>query len=1453
MKDGYGLVSGGIMNLLVVDDERCQLKPILEDEGYHVQCINGENAVEHLKEHAYDGVISHGLASGIDSFKLLQELMHDPQLNTIPVIIVTDTVNDHDKEFALQIGADLYVEISEFSDTDTGSTLKKILTSEKNPPVPMGELEFLKKYSHTLKNAVNAQNEIIQKMHKKLSQSKIQYKKLFEGAHDATFILDTEGTHVKVNKKASQLLGYTQKELKGLSFRNIVVPSAIPDSKSKLKILLQGGDIPVYEKKFRTKKGDIIPVEISVSGITDESGNVQYIQSIVRNITERKKAEEKLKESEEKFRTLVEQAAVGIAIIQDSVLTYVNSWFADMTGYGIHELVGNPVTTYIKCDQPSWLKGDNNLHEGTIQKKDGHTVYIEFNCGPTTFKGKSALLLIVRDITEHKAAEVALYQSEKQYQNLFENAPIGIYRTTPDGKILMANPTLVRLLGYSSYEKLAQRNLEEEGYETGYPRKVFKEYMDRDGEIIGLESGWTRKDGTTVFLRENARAVRDSNGTILYYEGTVEDITARRKAEEKIQKSEEWFRALVQNSLDVVYVLNNEEIIQYVSPNVNQVMGYVEPQGTESLQVLDFVHPQDVPIVQKALNELRKNPGKTIVYEFRIRDNWGQYLWMEVWGKNMLETPAVSGIVLNVRNITERKKAEEKLKESEERYRSIVELAPDGIITFDLKGVVTSVNSAFLKISGYTKDNIVGKHMSKIPTIRWRDIPRYIQLFSNLIQGKIDKPFEFSWIRKDGTERQGEAHIALMKRDGKTVGLQSIVRDITERKKAEEMLRLSEEKYRTLVENLSVGVYRVTPGKKGKFIDVNQAFALMLGYEKEEILQLHARDIYVNPDNRDAFSKKMIDKKFIKNEELQLKRKDGTTIIASDTARAVYENGDLVYFDGVAEDITQRKQVERELKKYRQHLEELVEERTTKLREANEKLQQEIQERLLAEESLAAEKEQLAVTLRSIGDGVITADMEGTVVLVNKVAEKLTGWSQEEASGRDLNEIFATADERTGTPCENPVEKVLSSGTVVGLGNNTMLIAKDGTERIIADSGAPIRDRNSRIVGVVLVFRDITEKRKMEQELLRAQKLESLGILAGGIAHDFNNILTAVLNNVTLAKINAQDTTIETKLTKIEKASLQAKNLTHQLLTFSKGGTPIKKVTSITDLIEESASFALRGSNVRCHFYIADTVWPVDIDEGQISQVINNVIINADQAMPEGGIIQVRVGNAVVNSDDTVPIPQGHYIKISITDEGVGIPKNHLSKIFDPYFSTKQKGSGLGLATSYSIVKRHNGLIDVESQVGVGTTFHIWLPASVKEWKKQKDTQDISITREAKILLMDDEENILDAAGEVLAYLGYTVAFARDGADAISLYEKARQKGEPFDVVIMDLTVPGGMGGEETIQKLLSIDPGVCAIVSSGYSNDPVMADYQKYGFKGVITKPYTVEELNETLQQVME
>jgi PAS domain S-box-containing protein len=805
----------------------------------------------------------------------------------------------------------------------------------------------------------------------------------------------------------------------------------------------------------------------------------------------------------------------------------------------------------------------------------------------------------------------------------------------------------------------------------------------------------------------------------------------------------------------------------------------------------------------------------------------------------------------------ERMQMEEALKKSEQKYRSIFENISDIYYRVDLEGTLVMTSPSGPRLLGYDSvEEVIGKNLAQ--TFYYNPDDRELFLEELKKYGKVTN-FEILLKKKDGTPLIGETNSHFVYDDaGNPVAIEGIFRDISERRQAEDMLRVSEVKYRMLIENLNVGVYRVDPRGEGKLIDVNHAFISMLGYDsKEEILNLPVADLYLNPEKRKGVLEKISRQKAIKNEELILKKKDRTPITVSDTGRGIYDkDGNLQYFDGVIEDITERKKAEEELQEYRHQLEEVVEKRTAELVQINKQMEQEILDRKKIEDSLAAEKERLAVTLRSIGDGVITTDMESTVVLINKVAEGLTGWSQEEAVGKSLSTVFNIMSERTLTPCENPVEKVLREGAVVGLGNSTLLISKDGTERVIADSGAPIRDRDSKVIGVVLVFRDVTEKRKIEQEMQRTEKLESLGNLAGGIAHDFNNILTAILNNTTLAKMYAADNNVTEKLAKIEKASLQARELTQQLLTFSRGGAPVRKITSIEELIKDTVSFALRGSNVRCHFHFQEGLQPADIDEGQISQVINNLIINADQAMPEGGIIRVVAENVVLG-EDTLPLQKGAYVKISVADQGVGIPKKHQQRIFDPYFTTKQKGSGLGLSTSYSIIKKHDGHMDVESDVGVGTTFYVWLPAS-REGKEEKVATIISEKEkpqggEGRILLMDDEACVREAACEVLQYLGYTVQTAEDGKEALALYIEAQTQGVPFDAVIMDLTIPGGMGGKEAILALKKVDPQVKAIVASGYSTDPILANYKDYGFNGVVVKPYSIDELSRTLCSVLE
>jgi two-component system cell cycle sensor histidine kinase/response regulator CckA len=412
----------------------------------------------------------------------------------------------------------------------------------------------------------------------------------------------------------------------------------------------------------------------------------------------------------------------------------------------------------------------------------------------------------------------------------------------------------------------------------------------------------------------------------------------------------------------------------------------------------------------------------------------------------------------------------------------------------------------------------------------------------------------------------------------------------------------------------------------------------------------------------------------------------------------------------------------------------------------------------------------------------------------------------------------------------------------------------ESKKRIVSITFSPHIFHEAKKLASLVTLRDVTNIRKMEEDVMKATKLESISIFAGGIAHDFNNILTIMLGNLSLTKmLLTDDDNIRKRLDKVEMAAIRAKDLTQQLLMFSKEGVPVKKISSIKELIEESVNFSLTGSKIVCETLIPDDIWALEIDEGQISQSINNLIINAIQAMPEGGRILFSVRNIVLKNDNKFRLKAGHYVRVSIEDEGIGIPAENLNKIFDPYFTTKEKGNGLGLSSVYSIINKHDGAISVESTVGIGTKFNIYLPANPEVKIEHKTENENVLSGEGKILVMDDEEDILEVAEIMLKNLGYDVVTTKNGNEALELYKSALANNHPFNVVIMDLTIRGGMGGKHAIKKLLMMDPQAKVIVSSGYSNDPTMANYMSYGFKGLIMKPFKMKDLWKTLKNVIE
>ena len=505
-------------------------------------------------------------------------------------------------------------------------------------------------------------------------------------------------------------------------------------------------------------------------------------------------------------------------------------------------------------------------------------------------------------------------------------------------------------------------------------------------------------------------------------------------------------------------------------------------------------------------------------------------------------------------------------------------------------------------------------------------------------------------------------------------------------------------------------------------------------------------------------------------------------------------------------------------------------------------------------EELQTARDEVASGLEKYSDlydfapvGYLTLDPEGRVLEANLTCASLLGIDRSRLVKRRFGVFVSAAD----LPAFNAfITRVFESKAREFC---EVMLLKEGKppvevriEAVVAASGRECR----------AAVTDIAERKQGEKDRLVLSKLESTGILAGGIAHDFNNLLAVIVLNLELARTLPPGRKLTRHLEAAKETALMARGLTQQLLTFARGGAPVRKVTSLSGVIHESVRPALSGSRVRCEFSLAEDLWPAEVDEGQVGQVIRNMVLNAKEAKPQRGVVSVRAENVVVGSQENPSVPPGEYVRVSIADRGDGISKEVLPKIFDPYFSTKQrgdqKGMGLGLTICHAVVQKHGGAIAVESTVGAGTTFHIYLPASRKLSGEEEASVPKALPRHGRILVMDDEEGVREPFGLTLQQMGHEVELAKDGETAIEVYERAKGVGRPFDVVILDLTGMGGMGGQEAIRALLRIDPTVKAIVMSGYANDPVVLEHERHGFRGALKKPFNTGELHEIVFRVM-
>jgi len=501
-----------------------------------------------------------------------------------------------------------------------------------------------------------------------------------------------------------------------------------------------------------------------------------------------------------------------------------------------------------------------------------------------------------------------------------------------------------------------------------------------------------------------------------------------------------------------------------------------------------------------------------------------------------------------------------------------------------------------------------------------------------------------------------------------------------------------------------------------------------------------------------------------------------------------------------------------------------------------------------AEKALLKSEGRYRRLVESSPESIFIFDNNNRLTFANNAGIRLLGAEELDVIiGNSLQDFVHPSDYES---VEDSIAEMLGNHHEIPL-TERRFIRVDGSVVDVEMVAIPIAYPNS--AGIQIVVLDISERKRIETERLRVQRIESIGVLAGGIAHDFNNILTGILGNIDLAKaFSAQESKALRFLYNAQSAATRAKELTQKLLTFSKGGVPLKTPTSISEIITDSVNFILSGSNISFEYSQPDDLWAVNIDVVQFRQVIENLTINAHQSMPKGGLFTIKAENVLWKKEHAVLLENKMYVMVTVNDQGMGISKDNQERIFDPYFTTKDRGSGLGLATVYSIIKKHNGLITVESEPGRGATFFIYVPATDELPEIEPEHEDPPRTGIGRILVMDDEEMVRKVAVEMLSILGFDASSVRDGQEAIEAYVSAKGSDKPIDVVIMDLTVPGGMGGEEAIVKLLEINPDIKAIVSSGYSNNPVLAKYYDYGFMGTIAKPFNLGELSDVLYKVL-
>ena len=1147
----------------------------------------------------------------------------------------------------------------------------------------------------------------------------------------------------------------------------------------------------------------------------DEKGDVIGVLGISRDITETVELEKKLNERLAELGEEVIFKRDLLTSLLDNIPEHI--YFKDLKGrfveasksvagqFGVknsEDLIGKTDFDFFTKehaeqayrDEQEIIKTGKPI-EGKIEKEtypDGSITWVSTTKIPRYDKNGKIIgtLGISREAAQNKSTEEQLKESEAKDRAILSALPDVLFQVSKDGTFISCYARS-KDMPYVEPEEFLNKNfhdvLPEEIAYRGI-RSIKKAI--RTGETVSFESRFVVK-GTLRDWEARFAKVDKETAVVL-----IRDVTGIKKSEREIYRLND----LIEQSADAILRMDDEMRINYANKTTKDLYGYTfaELEG----KTLEFLMAEADS--EEVIRDIFFQVSKGITY-------YGEHLSIKKEGTVFYcyikvmplfdEDLNIYGYMASLADISEEKKAREELVFRKNLLDSFLELTPDKVFFKDRDCRFLEVSKSQAEEYNLSRDEIIGR--SDFSFQKKEIAEKYFDEEQNIMNK--EEPLlvnEERHVNADGTSKWvSYTKVPRYNEDGDVVGIIGISRDITELKEAESDLRKEEELLSNALESMRDGI--LVLDKNFHFTYWNNSMERLTGVPREEVIGSNkvAWEVFTNLKTAevDIMMRRAMEGEVVERSKIPYILESGKKMFTSEMYLPLRNpEGDIYGIVGVVKEITREIETEETLK------------------ESEEKY------RILVENS-------------SEGICIFRADK---FLFVNKRLCDMLGYSKEELYKMEIWETISEDDRNIVKEMERRREKGEEMPDVY----EANIVSKKGDLRFCEFAIKKITYQGlGSFMGIV---RDITEYKDMEKEREKADRLESLGILAGGIAHDFNNFLTGILGNISLAKLhlNPEDSAYEI-LEESEMAAQSARSLTQQLLTFSKGGKPVKINMDVRDLMQNSASFVLSGSNVRCDFDFPKDMWNVKADRGQLSQVFNNLILNADQAMPGGGLIKVKGRNVKVKEDDNLDLKKGKYVKIDIQDEGVGIPEDKLRKIFDPFFTTKQKGSGLGLSTVFSIVKRHEGCIIVQSEIEKGTTFSVHLPAVDKEIAPPKEIVKIPHGK-GKVLIMDDKSFVRNVAVKALKLFGYEVEGVADGSEAVALYKEEIKKGKPFDVIILDLTIPGGMGGEDTLRELREINPKVKAIVSSGYSDDPVIAEYKKHGFNATVNKPYQYEEL---------